>query len=258
MRRIGTRTKWSVLAVGVIAVAASTVAVGAGGGNGGVLVPLAPERVLDTREPGAQFGRLGSGQTKTLDFGDFVPAGADAVELNVTVVGGSAASHLRIWPHGEAKPATSAINWSAGATVGNGLSMKLGTDQSVEFFNKQGSVDVIVDLMGYFVDEAAGTTGPQGPKGAKGAKGDPGVSGLVVINATKSFPAGVQTTVTANCPAGKTVLSGGFDIESNIGSFDGAGLFTGPNVTTGWKFEGTSSGSSQNVTVFAVCATVAP
>ena len=282
MSRFGAGAKWTALAAGLITVAASTVALGAPSGDtGSVLVPIAPERVLDTRQAGAQVATLGDGQTAAVSLSAFVPADALAVELNVTVVGGTQSSHLRIWPTGTSRPDTSAINWPAGSTVGNGLSMKLGTGQSINLFNRAGSVDVIVDLMGYFVEApvggvpgpvgptgrtgptgpkgATGATGPTGPTGAKGDtgdQGDAGVAGLVSIIQDQVLASPGLVDVTAVCPSGKSVLSGGFAVSDEIDALNG-GLSSGPFGATGWRLTGTSS-IAQTVTAFAICATVAP
>jgi hypothetical protein len=243
------------------------------------LVPIPPVRVLDTREAGAQFARLGEGQTETLDLTADVPAEALAVNLNVTVVRGSTLSHLRIWPTGTDMPTTSSINWPAATTVGNGVTMKLGTDQSIDIFNNSGSVDVVVDLMGYYIEAPlGGPAGPAGPKGdtgatgAKGAKGDTGapgpkgdtgdtgpagLSGLEVVTAA-AVVTGAPTTfdATATCPVGKSVISGGFEVSADIDSLTGA-LKSSPVGSTGWQVSGTTN-VNQTITASAVCANVAP
>lgn len=279
MRKYGSGAKWTALAVGLVTVAASSVALGTSGSTGAVLVPIAPVRVLDTREAGAQFARMGEGQSATLSLADDVPAEALAVDLNVTVVRGSTLSHLRIWPTGTDKPTTSSINWPAGVTVGNGVTMKLGTDHSIDIFNNSGSVDVVVDLMGYYIEAPTGgpagpagpkgdtgATGPTGQKGATGApgpKGDTGdtgpagVSGLEVVStAVVVTGAPASFDATAACPVGKSVISGGFEVSFDIDSLTGA-LKSSPVGSTGWQVSGTTN-VDQTITASAVCANVAP
>jgi hypothetical protein len=64
---------------------------------------------------------------------------------------------------------------------------------------------------------ATGATGPTGAAGAPGAPGGPGLSGYEIVRATKVVPPapggyGYQrqsVDVSASCPAGKSILSGG-------------------------------------------------
>jgi hypothetical protein len=84
-----------------------------------------------------------------------VPNGADSVVLNVTVTGGTTGSFLTIWPDGEAQPTASSINFSAGQTIPNAVTTKVGAGGDIRIFNGAGSVNVIVDVVGYF-DQGSG------------------------------------------------------------------------------------------------------
>ena len=79
-----------------------------------------------------------------------VPADATAVVLNATVTGASTASHLTLWPAGVARPMASNLNWSHGWTVANAVTVKLGGSGKVSVYNAQGSVDVVLDVVGYY------------------------------------------------------------------------------------------------------------
>jgi len=70
----------------------------------------------------------------------------------VTVTNASAASFLSVWPAGQVKPAplVSSMNWSAGQTLANAVTAKVGADGKVTVFNPGGNVDVIIDVAGYF------------------------------------------------------------------------------------------------------------
>ncbi len=116
---------------------------------------LTPTRLLDSRPPPEQVGPYGSpwGPNITRDVqvtGGAVPANADAVLLNVTVTGTTAASFLSIWPSGQPKPLVSSLNWSAGQTIPNAVTAKVGVGGKISVFNPSGDVNVIVDLVGYY------------------------------------------------------------------------------------------------------------
>ena len=118
---------------------------------------LAPCRVVDTRNPAGTDGGPSLGTTPR-NFqirgagGCGVPSTAHAVSVNITVTNASASSWLTIWPSGASQPFVSTINFDAttpalanGAIVGLSTST---TDLSVA--NAVGSVNVIIDVTGYF------------------------------------------------------------------------------------------------------------
>jgi hypothetical protein len=55
----------------------------------------------------------------------------------------------------------------------------------------------------------AGPAGPQGPAGPAGPQGANGVSGLQIVFESTVVDSDTQKSVTASCPAGKTVVAGG-------------------------------------------------
>ncbi len=80
-----------------------------------------------------------------------MPADADGVVLNVTVVNPTAGSFLQLWPTGASQPTLgSSLNFDAGQIVPDAVTVKLGTAGRVRVFNAVGSVDVIADVAGYF------------------------------------------------------------------------------------------------------------
>jgi hypothetical protein len=129
--------------------------------TGGGLTPLTPKRIIDSR-PGTQVGpystKWGPGVARevTVTGGSTtVPSGADSVVLNVTVTGGTTGSFLTVWPDGEAQPTASSINFAAGQTIPNAVTTKVGTGGDIRIYNGAGSVNVIVDVVGYF-DQGSG------------------------------------------------------------------------------------------------------
>ncbi len=116
----------------------------------------APVRLLDTRLEG---GPLAADGTRRLQVaGTFpVPSDATAVAINVTATDTTAASFLTVYPTGAAAPTTSNLNWPGGATVTNLAVAAVGQGGSVSFHNAAGSLELTVDLEGYFA--------PPGPAG---------------------------------------------------------------------------------------------
>ena len=88
-----------------------------------------------------------------------VPANATSVILNVTATNTAMASSLTLYPTGDNLPLASNLNWVAGDTVPNLVSVRLGTGGSVTIYNPTGHVDVVVDLEGYFAPAVSGTAG---------------------------------------------------------------------------------------------------
>ena len=82
-----------------------------------------------------------------------VPVDASAVAMNVTIANPNAASYLTVFPAGVTVPLASSLNWTGGqAPTPNALTSDIGDGGQVSFYNKFGSVDVLADIVGYFVD----------------------------------------------------------------------------------------------------------
>jgi hypothetical protein len=126
----------------------------------GRYVPLTPARVVDTRfGNGGRHAPLGPSGTMTVTgTGIFdVPYQAAAIMVGVLPVPSPSTptSYLTIYPSG-ALPHTSSVNFSGGRLVPNGVIMNLTTGpanaaQTSQVYNSLGSVDVVMDLLGYFL-----------------------------------------------------------------------------------------------------------
>ena len=75
--------------------------------------------------------------------------------------------YLTAWPTGQGQPTASNLNFTPGQTVPNLVVVPVGTDGTIQIFNgSPGTVDVIVDVAGYYLSgtpTAAGTLGPLTP-----------------------------------------------------------------------------------------------
>ncbi len=184
-------------------------------GSGSVLVPVVPIRVLDTRGQTGAIHPLGTQDTFRLSLAASVPLEATAIAANITVVGGSAASFLTVFPSGSPQPNASNINWKDSGAVANQLTATIGASRSVDIFNSVGRVDVIIDLAGYYMPaSAAGSTGTPGPKGDTGVNGDTGATGL----AGPAGPAGPAGAAGAAGPAGEAGPAGAPGVPGPVGA----------------------------------------
>ena len=124
-------------------------------GNAGSYVALLPRRVLDTRS-GAP---VASGHTLTLKVTGTpgVPADATALVMNLTVTDAAKAGFVSAYPEGEGNPGTSNIDFRAGQTIPNQVTVPIGSNGGVLLHNgSSGSVALIADVTGYYVPDTTG------------------------------------------------------------------------------------------------------
>jgi len=111
-------------------------------------------RVMDTRAGlGVRKGAVPAGQTVSLPVAGHngVPAtGVSAAVFNVTVTGATGQSFATVYPGGTARPTTSNLNFGKGFTGANLVTVPLGSNGAVNFYNKAGSVQFVADLVGYY------------------------------------------------------------------------------------------------------------
>ena len=204
--------------------------------------PISPVRVLDSRSgTGGYTTPWSENQTRSLAVAgvDGVPAHADAVVLNLTVTNPTAASYVTAWPAGTGLPTASNINFTAGATIANLVTVRVGAGGAIDLFNLFGRTDLVADVVGYFtpgtgdpfvalgpsrvLDSRIGTGGyttPWGPGQTRalavgGVSPVPADATAVVLNLTVTNPT-VASYVTA-WPAGT-----GLPTASNINFTAGA------------------------------------
>jgi len=132
-------------------------------GDKPILVPIEPCRLVDTRPGDATIGPrsspLGAADTLTVDAQEtgtpctgVVPTDALSLALNVTALNATQQTFLTIWASG-ARPDTSSLNPAPGAPpTPNAVTVDLSADQKFAIYNNLGSVNVIVDIAGYYVD----------------------------------------------------------------------------------------------------------
>lgn len=160
------RTRWA--AIG----AAVAVTLGAGGlgisyaatspAGATTYVPITPCRLVDTRTPGTVGPRstpIGAAETYNVSaYGDNgqctgIPTNATSLELNVTSLGATTGTFLTLWAAGGTRPEVSHLNPQPGAPpIPNSVTTGLSAGGQFSIFNAAGSVNVLVDVVGYYAD----------------------------------------------------------------------------------------------------------
>ncbi len=128
--------------------------------HGSYLTPLPPQRIADTRtgsgEPDAGSTLLGGGVLRVQVAGvGSIPAEDASVPpvaavLNVTAVNTEVPSYLTVYPADSSPPLASDIQLVPGSAIPNLVVAKLSPGGAVDIYNYRGSVDVVVDVYGYF------------------------------------------------------------------------------------------------------------
>lgn len=125
------------------------------GNRGSRFVAVTPNRILDSRIGLGRAGRLGPGESTRLQVTG-TPASptsgvVTAAVLNVTAVDATAPSYVTVYPSDVQRPVASNLNTRPGPPVPNLVAVQLSPTGSVDLFNRAGSVDLVVDVAGYYV-----------------------------------------------------------------------------------------------------------
>lgn len=120
--------------------------------------PVEPCRLLDTRDSGSALD-AGDQVAVNVTGGDCgVAASATAAVLTVTVVAPEALGHITLWPTGEDRPETSALNFRKGQVIANSQIVDLGSTGRASIYSPT-ATDVVVDVTGYFVPSGSTSAG---------------------------------------------------------------------------------------------------
>ena len=121
---------------------------------GADVVPLTPDRILDTRSGTGvtQAGTVGpaaSIELVVLGRGGVPISGVDAVVVNVTVARQSTRTFVTVWPSGDPLPVASSLNADVGRPVSNLVLAKVGANGSISLHNGAGTAHLIGDVVGW-------------------------------------------------------------------------------------------------------------
>lgn len=190
------------------------------GPNGDGLGTVSPKRVLDTRNGTGGFTTaFGPGMTRDIDVVSTtsVPATASAVIVNLTADDPTGSSYMTAFPTGSPRPYVSNMNWRTGDTVPVQAIVPLGDSGQISLFNYKETVQVMVDVVGYF-----------------------DASSAVMYHPMQSVPAAMSSANPFITPSAKLTSAGQMTISvgSNVGVPSDAVGFAGnlagvkPSATT--------------------------
>ncbi len=185
-------------------------------------VPLNPARLLDTRTgEGGNLSALASNtltEMKVNGVGGVPPTGATAVVLNVTVDAPRTSGFITAWPSGEEQPTISNLNFVAGQTVPNLVTVKVGANGRVNLYNSEGYTHVVADVVGYYTADRPATGGLFNPvtpgrildtrNGLGAVPGGQAINlGVTGVAGVPAGASGVALNVTVDQPTGPGYLT---------------------------------------------------
>ena len=186
------RSRWAAIgaAVAVTLGAGSLISVNAANDTSS-LVPITPERILDTRSA----DRVGSLDTagasdpyrlKITGTADIPATGVTGVSLNVTAVETQTndfGGFVSVYPCASVsttKPDVSNMNFGSGQTIANAVTVPISADGYICLY-VYGTAHLLVDANGYYTQTSTATV-EQGPAGEAGPQGEQGPAGPVSHN----------------------------------------------------------------------------
>ena len=122
-------------------------------------VGLTPTRLFDTRSGGAP---VTAGHAYHLDISAFVPVDTTAIVMNVTVTQPSASGFVTVYPCDGTQPETSSLNFVAGQTVPNLVTVDASFGTDICFFTSA-TTHLLADLAGYYIAAAGDGFAPSPP-----------------------------------------------------------------------------------------------
>ena len=186
--------------------------------SGDYFTSVTPVRALDTRDgTGAAATRVAEGGVVSLQVAgsNGVPANATGVVINVTAVTPDVAGYVTVYPNGVTRPIAANLNFVPGDIVPNLVIVGIGTQGKVNFYNQNGTLDLVGDIVGYYspdntgkqffpitpiraLDTRDGTGGVSAAVGQgasidltiRGANGIPNTASAIVMNTTAVLPTG--------------------------------------------------------------------
>jgi alpha-tubulin suppressor-like RCC1 family protein len=122
---------------------------------GAEFLPLAPTRVLDTRDgvgTGGPAGPLGQEAKLRVDLIQDVPVNATGVAMNLTGVGTTTSTYVTAWGQYMIQPyGSSTLNLVPAKAIPNAATIAFERERGMELYNHRGSTHLIADLSGVFV-----------------------------------------------------------------------------------------------------------
>jgi large repetitive protein len=185
--------------------------------------PVGPARLVDTRAGsttidgvdagGGAVGPTGLLTVKVTGRAGLPATGVGAVAVNVTSVNPTHSSFLTVFPTGNPRPTASVLNPTPGLIASNMVIAKVGPTGEISIYNNQGSLDVIVDIAGWFpsdvqaVDDAATVDEDSAATAVDVLSNDVDNDGQPVTIASAAQPAHGTVVLTGGTPGARTGLT---------------------------------------------------
>jgi SpoIID/LytB domain protein len=144
--------------------------------------PVVPARLLDTRDgTGTSVGAIALAADCTqplqvVGVGGVPGTGVSAVAVNVTATQAETPGFLTVYPCGQNRPDTSTVNYSPGQNVANMAQVQVGTNGQICIYTLS-KVHVVVDVLGWYGDQATAGYSPVPPVRALDTRYGIGIGG---------------------------------------------------------------------------------
>jgi hypothetical protein len=190
--------------------------------------PIAPVRLVDTRISGtALTGKIAANSPRSFKVAGAagIPANAVAITANLTVTNPTYAWAMYLGPDPSSSPSTSTINFVAGQTLANGVTVALTSSGYLyaTYMSAAGNTtDMVLDVSGYFTaDQTGDTYHPIAPVRDLDSRYGTGLSGKFTANT----PRGLKVGGINGVPSGAKAVTGNITVT---GSSFGWALYAGP------------------------------
>jgi hypothetical protein len=199
-------------------------------GTGQTYHPMNPVRELDSRSGNGLSGKFVASTPRTFTIAgrNGVPANAKAVTGNITVVGSTAGWAAYLGPAPIAAPTTSTVNFTAGQTMGNNLTVALSSTGmlSATYMGPGGATtDIVFDVTGYYTADATGAVfAPITPARVLDTRNGTGLSGTL----TAATPRTLAVSGHGGVPSGAVAVTGNVTV---VNESAGWAVFLGPVAT---------------------------
>ena len=190
-----------------------------------------PVRLLDTRVGNGLSGKFVDSTPRSFQITGRggVPAEAVAVTGNLTVTNQSKAGFVSLGPVETSSPTSSTINFPTGDNRGNAATIALDGAGMLSAVYKGGSgatTNLVFDVTGYFVRDAAGSTFHEvTPARVLNTGSGVGLNGKFVSDTPRTF----QVTGNGGVPADAIAITGNLSVTHQS---KGGYVFLGPTATT--------------------------
>ena len=212
-------------AAGITGVGLAREVAAVGAGTPSVFVPIVPCRLVDTRSGINHVGTRANplAQAESVTFAVWgtngncvIPTTSTGIASNATAVNPTADSFVTIYPADAPRPTASNLNVTASSPpTPNQVTVGLSATGSIDAYNNGGTLDLIVDIVGYYQPAGPGSAGPPGPAGPPGS----------LLSGTQ-YVSGYNAAFWVTNTPGSTFVA-----EQNCVGFQGQ-LQTGETITT--------------------------